>query len=910
MDKAARNHGVCVVTLALLCLPLTTMAADKITHPVFPQKFPKTIGLRGLDIKTIEQAKKEVETVMAIPDQVLDAWNPPLADNRFAGCPNCTTGIQYSADNFDWSPQDPQRITCKHCKHDYPSEQYPLDKVTEVVSPAGILQKYPYFLNPKDNRKYYIDCMILNIRRVWLIRQALTLAILYNQTGELSYAHKAGVIIKRFAEIYPDIPVHGHHVSDYARLELDFFDIKMPDLPPNGVQPLNRKYGDDASNRESDLLFPYDGIRTSVGSWHYDEVPTLRILAYDQIAETLDQPARDLIEDYIRQTVNYTRTYPWYLSNADCWLIDGWIVAGRVIGEPAFIHAAVERASKMYAFRYFPDGMWMEGCPAYSPHLAIFKSLKLANGYSDPPGFKSADSGGRIDHFDAAKMAPKINLILDANKVFRTPNGTPAAVRDTYGYQAWRRRPAPPFKEDRTARSALLWAIGHGVLGRGRGQNQIEVRLQFMGTLSHAHLDKLNLQLFAKNREMICDIGYTHTNLREFSWSTVAHNLVMVDEQRVHYQWRDTAPGEVLFYGDAHPDVQFLSVDFPKAYDQTNVYRRSLALVGVSETDAYVVDLFEVEGGWQHDWLLHGDADHNSSVETNVAMQPRQGTLLPPGERFVPWKNDTATLAGHKNTLGLVRNLKAGRTDEPWQATFKITPEDGAALRVTMLESAGVELLTGEMPSIRQAHEIQGKVMDYWMPVVIARRRGANLKSEFLAVHEPYMGEPFITSIKRSHGALIVRTKHFTDVHLFYEGTATYGFKGRYGFLRIKDNQVISAYCADGTRLHHGQFQIELQEPDTGKVLKSDGKQLLLSGKISLLNAERIYLSYPTGQVHAVPIENAQPQVDTTIAILKRDPSFTLDEDAMRGRFTAFPNSKFEGPVEYRIPRHGLFTLD
>ena len=292
-------------------------------------------------------------------------------------------------------------------------------------------------------------------------------------------------------------------------------------------------------------------------------------------------------------------------------------------------------------------------------------------------------------------------------------------------------------------------------------------------------------------------------------------------------------------------------------------------------------------------------------------MKPREGTLLPPGEEFVPWENDTASLAGHRNTLGLGRRIRGARTDDQWQATFKVTPDGGAVLRVTMLESPGVELLTGEIPSIRQAHEIQGKVMDYWMPIVIARRRrGDNLRSTFLAVHEPYEGQPFIKSIERQNGALVVRSKDFADVHLFYEGSGPHELKGRYGFLRIKNGKVISAYCADGTRLRHGQCQIDLQEADCGKVLEIRGKQLVLAGKVSLKNAERIYLSYPTGQVHAVPIESAQTLGDTTIVILRHDPAFTLDDRGTSGRFTAFPNASFKGSVEYRIPRHGMLTLD
>ena len=59
------------------------------------------------------------------------------------------------------------------------------------------------------------------------------------------------------------------------------------------------------------------------------------------------------------------------------------------------------------------------------------------------------------------------------------------------------------------SRSHLLWACGHGILGGGNGENQIQARLQFMGQGGHYHMDRLGLILFAKGREMFSDIGYT-----------------------------------------------------------------------------------------------------------------------------------------------------------------------------------------------------------------------------------------------------------------------------------------------------------------------------------------------------------------------------------------------------------------
>jgi len=69
------------------------------------------------------------------------------------------------------------------------------------------------------------------------------------------------------------------------------------------------------------------------------------------------------------------------------------------------------------------------------------------------------------------------------------------------------------------------------------------------------------------------------------------------------------AGGELLVYGDGHHTVQFVSVQAPQAYPDIQAYRRSLALVKVSEEDAYLVDVFEVTGGTQHDWQQSGASE-------------------------------------------------------------------------------------------------------------------------------------------------------------------------------------------------------------------------------------------------------------------------------------------------------------
>ena len=89
----------------------------------------------------------------------------------------------------------------------------------------------------------------------------------------------------------------------------------------------------------------------------------------------------------------------------------------------------------------------------------------------------------------------------------------------------------PMFKPLERSHATLLPGVGHAWLGRGKGEHQVQVHLHFSGAYGHAHADNLNLMLFAKGQELISDVGYTHTQYRNWTVSTLCHNTVLIDEE-------------------------------------------------------------------------------------------------------------------------------------------------------------------------------------------------------------------------------------------------------------------------------------------------------------------------------------------------------------------------------------------
>lgn len=893
--------GFVILGLCLSIIPKSLGYAD-VKHPVF-----KTKGSISI---------KRVKTIMSIPDKTLIKWNPPIADIYAGGCPNCTSGEGRFAKHFDWKPNKPDQITCKHCGHVFPSKDYPLEHVTKVIAPTGEEQVYRYY-EEKEGFRSYLEASLLNRRRTWMVSQAKYLGQVYNSTKDPAYAKKAGVILKRFAENYPHMPVRGYDPSYTLRGNPYFYkDKKIIPTPADGVIPVPKPFGMEA-RLHYESPYPPRGARGGVRQAYHSEIPDALILAYDNIAEALDTPTRDLVEDYFRQIVNYCRTFPRYVYNLGPYLARREIIAGRVIGEPEFVHGGIIRLKLLIECLY-PDGMWKEGSPGYSQILynGILNAFKEVEGYSDPLDFEGHEDGVNYQNFNFSEFA-KIEQLNEALLKLRLPTGNLSTVYDTWSPVTRPRVYYDPLEE---SRSHLLWATGHTVLGRGKGTNQIQARLQFMSkvphyhednlTWGHYHFDLLSLQLYAKGREMESDIGYTWTRLRPYTVSMLAHNTVMVDETSQNIDLTDNA-GKALSYATQSPTVQFISVETPQAYAQCELYARSLALVKVSEQESYLVDLFEITGGNQHDWLLHGDADFDGSLTTDLQLKPRSGSLLPSNQKFVPWIIESAdegegAYRALKNSLGLVRNIRSARSDKIWNATFKTMPDDGTGLRITMLAQKNTEIMHGEIPSVRRAKENNSKNLDFWMPLIIARRKGKKLKSTFLAVHEPYSDAPFITEIFKDDDALIVKTADFTDVHLFNSYGKKYKLKGRYGFLRIRNDKVISACMADGILLKYKDFELKNADVEEGWIQKAEGKRLTLSGKVSEDHVNRIILSFPTNIVYNLEIAKVIEQEKGCIVELTDDPKFTLSENGREGKFSAYPNTKFEGRVGY-LPSNFAF---
>ena len=171
----------------------------------------------------VAKLKQSVPRVMRMSDDEISEFISDKTDFSLVGCEDCRGGAEGGRSAiFEWSIDQPHQIKCKHCGHLYPSKKYPMDKTLKIVNPVGREQEYHYY-QAQDGRTYFWNAKVRGYIKGYFAGRAYELALLYHLTKEPQYAHKAAVILHRFAEVFPGYPIRGydaHSVSPWKDIQI------------------------------------------------------------------------------------------------------------------------------------------------------------------------------------------------------------------------------------------------------------------------------------------------------------------------------------------------------------------------------------------------------------------------------------------------------------------------------------------------------------------------------------------------------------------------------------------------------------------------------------------------------------------------------------------------------------------
>jgi len=342
----------------------------------------------------------------------------------------------------------------------------------------------------------------------------------------------------------------------------------------------------------------------------------------------------------------------------------------------------------------------------------------------------------------------------------------------------------------------------------------------------HSHADNLNIGLFAKNIAMIPELGYPEYTggwPKRGAWTsnTISHNTLLVNDRRAN----SSAGGKINLFA-VQPPLRVMDVESRNAYSGLATYRRTVALVDISETDSYVLDVFRARGGNNHRLSYHGPAE-TATVSGIQLTEQATGTFAGPDVEFATLEGEQADFY---KTSGFTYLYDVERTQQPvsdyytvdWKGEDlrgRIKEGKEPHLRLHALTPCDeVALCSGDPPQNKRGSPRR-------LRYLLQSRLGEALESQFVTVLEPYDTTPLLRQVRLlqvEHDAdpnsvaavavelldgttdILISCEQRTQVKI--EGGIE--FDGQFGMVRLVNSEIKLMRMSNATLLSHGDVEL------------------------------------------------------------------------------------------------------
>jgi len=275
-------------------------------------------------------------------------------------------------------------------------------------------------------------------------------------------------------------------------------------------------------------------------------------------------------------------------------------------------------------------------------------------------------------------------------------------------------------------------------LRSGSGADERVVWLDYDTGGRHGHADGMNIGLLAKGLDLMPDFGYPPVQYGG-GWAgpkavwyrkTPAHNTVVIDGRDQRLTSGEITGGRTTLWGLGET-LQAIRVSGP-AVAEAGQFERTVALIDVSKSDSYVLDLFRVAGGRDHARFMHSHFGAMTTSGLTLETIPDYGF----GTQMRAFRGDAKARPG-------------------WSADWKIEDRNGYRpgggdlhLRLTDLTSGAQASAAESWVSASSGYDGVGET---WIPTVVVRRQAESdpLASTFVGIIEPYETNPLVAAVRR-----------------------------------------------------------------------------------------------------------------------------------------------------------------
>ncbi len=705
------------------------------------------------------------------------------------------------------------------------------------------------------------------------VRSALgVLARAYTLTGEAKYAHKTMVLLDRFADVYPSLylddlrkvgfsrsyagPPYLGRLEDHgwenevvwtvAHAYDDVFDGIAGDedlVKFCSDQARRYKLGDKSSLAAICRHIEDDCLVSMLKSYKDDNISgnTARIRNPVAAAIALDRgPETVKWLDYVFSPGFPMQPYgtsvagnpiPYMLvEGADR---DG--MGGMCGGYGQFVSATLRdlvdvlRAYPEYKTDIVAEYPKLRQCFLIDARLNCLDAAQPTLGDSGATG--GWERAGRVDTFvrgfkyyrDARMATLAAHYAAGDPAKYRLPEDIYEPDPEALGREIVRVAGAAPYK----LKSDHLGRYGLAILQTEQPVEGRALWMSYSRGLGHSHSDCLSLGLYAKNLDLLPDHGYPEYTGQlwpnRYAWTahSVSHNMLLVNDKSC-----PSSPGGRLELFVVRPPLRIMEGSSKTAYGGMAAYRRLAALVDVSETDSYVVDVCRARGGKNHRLIYAGPAQTATLRGLPLTRQPT-GTFAGPNVKFAEFYD--GPVAGYAGS-GFMYLYDVERSGQPvtgpytvdWKAEDlrgRIATGKEPHLRLHALTACDeAALASGDPPQNKPGNP---RCLRY----LLQSRLGENVQSQFVTVLEPYEKTPFIKAVRRlrvEHAAnpetvaaiAVDLADGRTDVVISCEEPTAVKVEGgvelngQFGLVRLTGGKVTMMRLVGGTLLRAGETTI------------------------------------------------------------------------------------------------------